>query len=1397
MRYYFPAFGSYINMKKKSHKTPEKDNNSEEEAEMNVDHDEQKIEHADATEDSVDDDESNEENANADDDEHDPDERQATGVAGGDDTVMPFLDTFYGLSSADGSERAQAAQQLIQLCLLGPDANTKDASYAFRRLLNGLCSGRAAARQGNASALAVFLKVAHQTGYLTKIQAESAKAAGESTVSDLIYVRRRLLAATELSETGQASGGRRKVSEERDYKFGRLFGILGVVRSGILLPKNGSDVSELIDVASNYMNDLADLYAYKKWMREPAAHAMGNLLNSFYANCGSDPGSVKIATHLVEEVIVPVLLIRGDLEDTDTNASLVSAYSAEQMAIALNIQSNIAHHAEPLPKPIDVPILTKDTIPLVANVLSDTCSVTQPRTHLVWDAIFMYLTESIADAKDGNVDVRRARQSCPVGHESVDDFLDSIISRVIEEKLLGIEGTGKSATSKTTHDRSALALSIIRTFSGVEFASSITGRTRVLVKPDFVENVLLKTNIVRHLFINILSAGMSGKKSQSAHLLRPMALDILLSIANSVSFADEGPNDTDDERIRKRLAIVRPLLTCDPRFDAKTKTTVISQLLSLEKGHGEGMKKFWEEYQAFLEHRVALSSVDTIASGRTTVYDAQGYVELLFNFAKAMLRALADHEGNERDYFSKAVRRVLHFLQSVAFFDCKQEKKGAKLSRLPYLVRSVASARFFSLLAEYVAIANHSGREKEKATFSIISEAVQSIKDLESMGATGLAVLDEDNEASESKVLKLRKKALKLKSNLDDAVAESRNRFTLATSAFASTLYLHLMSCGQPEDAMDEEDPDMDDEEDAEAVHEFLNELVDVHDLFNDSKKESGDNPLTSLVALCANVLSSPLSVGNQSRGGSPKLLREIVKMVWVAGLQLTTAQKAGTKIEKEALAILLGSIGSESGEKMDEEELEEDDDGSDVDKNSSDSEGGEDFKILEGEVEHHNEKGKEDSEQDVEIEPSKLQSFLEEDSDASISGDDLEHHEGADAALAKLIELKNEARKAGQMARERIEIAKQLRCTILLETLVIGKADGWGALLTTDALLDLILPLLRYRGHLERSLEKASGKLSETGIGEKRALLERITSILKTKILKAKFSALQWSDSVHVLDFSSPIAAKLVAEMKRRASKEHRSCCSVALTALIRAIPGCEEKIQIASKVYQEALEEWATKRTTRIETSMFEDLLNHSPVVAQAVLIPPLATCAVSARSAFLKSESFRLLSMLYNPKISSDQDSELEIAALRTFAKATENVLAAFAGALNDSEMKKSKRAREMLKGLEKVFAFLTASDHDFVVSEKIGAIRELLIQLKSSTDSQALENISGNLIKTIDNILADKGSKSQKDSSELSGAKTKGTSNHEEDAVEDAKPKHISSSGGSSKKQKKRSKKKRKH
>ena len=187
-------------------------------------------------------------------------------------------------------------------------------------------------------------------------------------------------------------------------------------------------------------------------MREPAAHALCILLNSLYDAADSD-SALPVAQAVVESVIVPqLLLVDHDVNNDNSNADaqrleLLSKFSAEQLAVAIHIQS---HATQELPFPLDEPVLTKTTLPHLAPALCATSAVTQPRTHLVWDVLWEYLTENSSD----NVTLQPAV------------ILGPLLQTVVIQGLL----------DKTTHERRALALCVLRNLVDIEFVSSLAGR---------------------------------------------------------------------------------------------------------------------------------------------------------------------------------------------------------------------------------------------------------------------------------------------------------------------------------------------------------------------------------------------------------------------------------------------------------------------------------------------------------------------------------------------------------------------------------------------------------------------------------------------------------------------------------------------------------------------------------------------------------------------------------------------------------------------------------------------------------------------------------------------------------------------------------------------------------
>jgi hypothetical protein len=135
----------------------------------------------------------------------------------------------------------------------------------------------------------------------------------------------------------------------------------------------------------------------------------------------------------------------------------------------------------------------------------------------------------------------------------------------------------------------------------------------------------------------------------------------------------------------------------------------------------------------------------------------------------------------------------------------------------------------------------------------------------------------------------------------------------------------------------------------------------------------------------------------------------------------------------------------------------------------------------------------------------------------------------------------------------------------------------------------------------------------------------------------------------------------------------------------------------------------------------------------LAQATLISPLATAAKEARSPFLKSEAFRLLSVLLSSKPDPNA-SALEKAASSNLHSAAEELMGAIECSLKDDEMKKTKRVRVVLKAAEKVVSSLASPCSPGVLS-RIGVMKTLLQQLEGS-ESNAIKNICTKLLSDID-------------------------------------------------------------
>ncbi|KAG7342134.1 DNA polymerase phi [Nitzschia inconspicua] len=1294
----------------------------------------------------------------------------------------PFMDSFYALSSSVPVERAQAAQTMLQHCLLSSSANSKDAAYSFRRLLNGLCSGRAAARQGNASALASFLKLAFHLEKIKDIRSE-ADQNKSGDLSNLMYIRERLLTATDTSQIV----GKKKGSEERDYQFGRLFGILAVVRSKILVPSS-ANVEDVKEVTTAFLSDLVELFWEKKWMREPAAHGITTMLQLFL---DGDEEHHLVARDLVHTIVVPKLLAvtqdDKDFESSDRQ-KLLEGYCAEQIGVAVYVQSNYTKISKKLPFPLDQAVVSSSTLPWIAQALSETSSVVHPRTHFVWDALWCLLTIEQDSTKDNSRDAsaRILLDRIPLSSESGTEVLDAILRHVLKAKLLRIEED--SSPKKITHERRSLALCIVRNLSGVPFLSSLAGQVRIELDGDCIENVLLTPEIVQALFLNVITG---GRQKQNASLLKPMALEILGGMSAAVV----------NTSASRQLSYAKAILRCDSRFDAHTKTSTLTNILGLASEKSPEKEDFsrWSEFLDHLEFEFLsnCSKHSDIDANSLAI----NFAEVIYSTAKSILRTGVDAEETSDSAIMEnkenAIKRVLNFFMAVAFFDCSEmqsstgkKKKGKKNTTspavskalvvkeqaaggIPYEVRSVVAARFFSLTSEFAMVvarevkAEDDGKaEKDTNILAFLADICDSWQDLQKSGSkrfeTAMTRTEEDDNESfdpEEAITALRKSIRDIGNcgevEVDDPIHQSKKRCCTGITVLALTMYLHRLHCGV--DASMDEDPDADEEDDEEEICNALEGLKSLADDFLGDEEPEDSNPLLGLAELCANVLSSPIGSGSIGRGCSPKLVREAVRYAWLGGLRLASARATENKslLDSSVIDVLMEAVGADSsmeGNRNNSSQDVDDDDESasagDSDEEKGDVGSGDEAiftkasKIMEDvddmEVEEPNVSSAEDEDSEVEIDQSKLQHMLEEDSEADIDETELEHHEGADAALAKLIKLRQEARKAGQQAREKIEVSNQLRCTLLLEIL-LGRPDAWNRLFRSS-LLEMVMPLLLHRQRVAVMVQKAVDGGSKVGTGEKRALLERLTSIIKQKLCKLRLSSMPLANTVDT-GAGRELVKAILREVKKAKDKDQAACCSACLVFLLRAMPNDTETIAMVSSEYGQVVHEWSTKRSSG--ASLIEDLINQLPSLAQATLLEPLTKASLESRSSFLRLESFRLLSILFSVKDSTGHP-EMQKLAEASVERSQQQVLDAIFASLDDEEMCKPKRARVIFKTLEKFLVRVTTTSYPDVTSS-LKSLKEKVETLGQKNDSGGKGNnlsaATSKLVGLIDDVLTE--------------------------------------------------------
>lgn len=128
--------------------------------------------------------------------------------------------------------------------------------------------------------------------------------------------------------------------------------------------------------------------------------------------------------------------------------------------------------------------------------------------------------------------------------------------------------------------------------------------------------------------------------------------------------------------------------------------------------------------------------------------------------------------------------------------------------------------------------------------------------------------------------------------------------------------------------------------------------------------------------------------------------------------------------------------------------------------------------------------------------------------------------------------------------------------------------------------------------------------------VAEKRALCEKMTSLLKGKIYKTRLTGNACRDAC------SKLASHVMSEARKSCSVAHCTACSLALVFIVKAVSNnLENSVAVAQEIYPSAVKEWSSRKTTKLTSIIFDDLTTRYPGVARTVLLNPLRISAIEA--------------------------------------------------------------------------------------------------------------------------------------------------------------------------------------
>jgi DNA polymerase phi len=358
-------------------------------------------------------------------------------------------------------------------------------------------------------------------------------------------------------------------------------------------------------------------------------------------------------------------------------------------------------------------------------------------------------------------------------------------------------------------------------------------------------------------------------------------------------------------------------------------------------------------------------------------------------------------------------------------------------------------------------------------------------------------------------------------------------------------------------------------------------------------------------------------------------------------------------------------------------------------------------------------------------------------DDDGSTAGE-LQHHEGADAALAAMLALKRTTRKAGAAAIERQQAQLRLRALDLIEVYCSRQRDS-------PLLATMLLPVYK----AVKKLNAGQG----TKTSEGRALSERLQSLFKNQVCKAKLK----SDAVAAVSFdAAPAFVYFLHECKKAGATGMTVLANEGLYAVSRLIQSTasssttnSDALALAGTALGESLQSYLNKdRSSALNGKLFTECIKRFPTVAPA-LVPVLVTGTTSAKTEYLKTEAFRLLTEVLSKRnamddaarssLSSHSAAVLEaLTALITASTtttdggdATTATATATDSKASKSTMHKAKRLKPVLQCCSAVVKAEQQSNSVNLKKFNFEALLQALTAVSDNSSSTGLSNICDNL------------------------------------------------------------------